>query len=145
MNMTFQLHFIPLESATPSVTCQINAPPTFKGIIFVGLFPKPIPDQPPIVGTALNHQQKSCTFSKVPEGEYYVLAAAIRKSLNPSNYFILSHALRGIAEESVKIEKSSNVYREVTLRELLVHDPPILINLPKLLLDTKKRKQEEKS
>lgn len=134
----------PLEVLSPSVTCNVVAPPNFKGLIFVGLFPRPIPDQAPIVGTVINQNQTSCTFSNVPEGKYYVLAAAITKSLNPKNYFVLSRALRGIAKEPIDTELHAYSFTEVTLREPLPFDPPILINLPKLLFDTKKSKLEEK-
>jgi AraC family transcriptional regulator len=134
-----------LESLAPSVTCHVLAPPSFKGIIFIGLFPRPIPDQAPIVGFALNHHRTSCTFSKVPKGKYYVLAAAVQKSLNPKHYFILDKALRGQAEEPINIADNTTAYVEVTLRGPRPFDPPILINLPKVLFDTEMRKQEEKS
>ncbi|MCU9614891.1 AraC family transcriptional regulator [Caldibacillus lycopersici] len=142
----FDSHTIldPLEAFAPSITCKVIAPPTFKGTIFVGLFPRPIPDQVPIVGTALPHHQTSCTFSNVPTGKYYLLAAAISRSLNPKHYFDLSNALRGMADDPIHTEHNSATFTEVTLREPLPFDPPILINLPKLLFDTKNRKLEEK-
>ncbi|AST90971.1 helix-turn-helix domain-containing protein [Sutcliffiella cohnii] len=133
----------PLEALAPSVTCEVKAPPDFKGIIFVGLFPRPIPDQAPVVGTAFDYRESICTFSNVPKGKYYVLSAAIAKGVNPKHYFVLSHALRGIAENTVDTQLHSTSFTEVVLREPLPYDPPILINLPKLLFDTKKRKQEE--
>jgi AraC family transcriptional regulator len=133
-----------LVSLAPSLTCHVSAPQTFKGIIFIGLFPRPIPDQAPIVGYALNHHRTSCTFLEVPKGEYYVLAAAVQRSLNPKHYFLLDKALRGKTETSIELDQNSNEYVEVCLREPLPFDPPILINLPKLLFDTERRKQEEK-
>ncbi|WP_010098233.1 helix-turn-helix transcriptional regulator [Ornithinibacillus scapharcae] len=132
----------PLEDIGPSITCHIIAPPSFKGIIFVGLFPKPIPDQAPIVGTALTHNQTRCTFSKVPLGDYYVLAAGIPKSLNPKNYFILDSALRGKTDSRIEIISANHKDVKIQLRDPLPYDPPILVNLPKLLFD-KIRKQEE--
>ncbi|WP_339217197.1 AraC family transcriptional regulator [Ornithinibacillus sp. FSL M8-0202] len=136
-------NLLPLEALEPSVTCRIIVPPSFNGLIFIGLFSKPIPDQAPIIGTAINHQQTSCTFSNVPKGKYYVLAVAIAKSLNPLSYFLLSNALRGIAEKPVDTEHHRASFTEVTLREALPYDPPILINLPKLLFDTTKANQEK--
>jgi AraC family transcriptional regulator len=140
----FSKELYSLEPLAPSVTCHVIAPPSFKGIIYVGLFPRPIPDQVPIVGYALNHHKTSCTFSKVPKGEYYILATAVQRSLNPRHYFLLDNALRGKADEPINLKENTNIYAEVTLREPLPFDPPILINLPKVLFDTQKRKQEEK-
>lgn len=52
----------------PKITCQITAPPAFRGIIFVGLFPRPIPDQRPVAGIAINQNTRSCVFSHIPPG-----------------------------------------------------------------------------
>lgn len=41
------------------IHCQLETPPDFRGLLFVGLFPRPIPDQKPIVGTALNMRNLS--------------------------------------------------------------------------------------
>ncbi|MUK89816.1 helix-turn-helix domain-containing protein [Ornithinibacillus sp. L9] len=129
----------------PSITCHLEVPSDFKGVLFVGLFPRPIPDQNPVVGTALAHHETSCTFSTVPKGTYYILAAAISRSLNPKNYFVLDKALRGIAEHPVTIQDDTESTVSITLRNPLPYDPPILINLPKLLLEKEKNsKQEEK-
>jgi AraC family transcriptional regulator len=133
----------PLEIIAPSITCQVIAPKAFKGIIFIGLFPRPIPDQNPIIGYALTHQKTSCTFSNVPLGTYYVLACALPRSLNPKSYVDLSSSLRGKADYPIHVKQDTTAYMDVILRDPLPYDPPILINLPKLLFDTEKRKQEE--
>lgn len=140
----FSKELEPLEVLAPSVTCHIIKPQQFKGMIFVGLFPRAIPDQAPIVGTAIHHKKTSCTFSKVPLGTYYLLTAAIPRSINPRTYFVLDEAYRGRVEQPILIEKNTMIDVEVTLREPLPYDPPILINLPKLLFERENRKQEEK-
>ncbi|WP_047980981.1 helix-turn-helix domain-containing protein [Ornithinibacillus contaminans] len=140
----FSKELQPLNLLTPSVTCRVVTPTSFKGIVFIGLFPRPIPDQEPIVGTVLNHQKASCTFSNVPIGTYYILATTLPKSLNPKSYFVLTNTYRGKGDSPVVIEQHTSLYTEIVLREPLPFDPPILINLPKLLLSTEKRKQEEK-
>jgi AraC family transcriptional regulator len=59
----------------PAVKCEIEVPEGFKGLIFVGLFPRPIPDQRPIKGTALRESQKEYIFTRVPNGRFYAMAA----------------------------------------------------------------------
>lgn len=133
----------PVSLKLPAVRCTLEVPESFKGLIFVGLFPRPIPDQKPVKGIALRETQKVCIFSKVPPGTYYALATAIPWSINPREYFLLSKNLRGKAEESIEI--SADCFNEVhiKLREPLPYDPPILINLPSLLFE-KDSKLEEK-
>ncbi|GIN87225.1 AraC family transcriptional regulator [Heyndrickxia sporothermodurans] len=124
--------------STPTITCSIKTPPNFKGIIFIGLFPRPIPDQRPVVGTAFFHQKKECIFSNVPYGEYYLLSAGISYSLNPRKYFLSDSFLRGKLESALKISESTNIVTSIQLREPLPCDPPILINLPLLLFEKNK-------
>lgn len=127
----------------PEVRCMVEAPEDFTGLIFVGLFPRPIPDQVPAAGTALRHSQPQVTFSVVPPGTYYALAAAIPWSLNPRDYFLLRKNLRGKAEEPINISSETLVEVFIKLRDPLPYDPPILINLPCLLFE-KGSKLEEK-
>lgn len=105
------------------------------GITFVGLFNHPIPNHKPIVGTALTHQS-TCLFTAIPDGTYYLLACSIEKTLNPLRYFVLSDCHRGRAETAIELPEHSNNQMDIYLREPLPEDPPILINLPKLLADS---------
>ncbi|MBT2663426.1 helix-turn-helix domain-containing protein [Bacillus sp. ISL-45] len=134
---------VPNDVRLPAVQCRIEAPENFRGLIFVGLFPRPIPDQTPIAGTALRHTQRNYTFTRVPNGTYYVLATAIPRSLNPRDYFLLSKSLRGKAEGSIEISTGSWIEVHIKLREPMPYDPPILVNLPSLLFE-KDSKLEEK-
>lgn len=134
---------LPGSVILPAVRCEIEVQASFKGLIFVGLFPRPIPDQKPIMGTAIRDAQQGCFFSGVPAGIYYVLAAAIPWSLNPRDYFLLSKNLRGKAEGPVEISENTICKVHIKLREPLSYDPPILINLPSLLFE-KESKLEEK-
>lgn len=122
------------------LTCQIITPPSFRGMIFVGLFPRPIPDQRPIRGTAINQNSHGCTFTNIPPGMYYVMAAGIAWSIHPRDYFLLNQALRGIHEDPVQIEQETKLDITITLREPLPQDPPIIINLPMLLYEQNKQK-----
>lgn len=124
----------------PKITCQITAPPTFRGIIFVGLFPRPIPDQRPVVGTAINQNTRSCVFRHIPPGTYYLLAAGIAWSLNLRDYFVLDKSLRGMYETAIEVDDTTNLNLTVALREPLPQDPPIVVNLPLLLFEQNKKK-----
>ncbi|MFO1446387.1 helix-turn-helix transcriptional regulator [Bacillus sp. Bva_UNVM-123] len=123
-----------ITTTSSVITCQIKAPSKFKGLVFVGLFPRPIPDQKPIAGTVL-HNGGICTFTHIPKGTYYILAAAIHWSKNPKDYFILDKALRGKFEFPIKVRDDAIIEVAIALREPEPFDPPILINLPKLLFE----------
>ncbi|MEG6575165.1 AraC family transcriptional regulator [Caldibacillus debilis] len=129
----------------PSVVCHLEPPEKFNGIIFVGLFPRPIPDERPVAGTALKPGETTCAFYHVPDGTYYALAAAISWSLNPKDYFLLNRALRGKAERPVAVKQGSQSVVRIKLREPLPYDPPILINLPRLLFEKVKGANKKKN
>ncbi|MDX8362636.1 MULTISPECIES: AraC family transcriptional regulator [Bacillaceae] len=119
----------------PVLTCHIEAPAQFKGFIFVGLFPRPIPDERPAIGTAFTQKQSSCIFSQIPTGTYYALAAGIPLSMNPKDYFLLEHAFRGMYDDPIHVTGTTDKEIHIKLRSPLPFDPPILINLPQLLLE----------
>jgi AraC-like DNA-binding protein len=119
----------------PRVHCQIEAPSNFKGIIFVGFFPRPVPDQKPVAGTAMNLGRRTCVINDIPLGTYYLLAVGIEWSLNPKDYYLLSNSLRGKLDIPVVIGENTDLSTTLTLREPLPSDPPIVVNLPQLLLE----------
>ncbi len=121
------------------IVCEIDAPATFNGIIFVGLFPRPIPDQKPIAGTALSKANRICMFTGVPAGTYYVLAAGIPWSLNPATYFLLDKCLRAKHEAPIDVTDTSSLHVKLQLRGPQPTDPPILVNLPLLLFEQTRR------
>lgn len=121
--------------ALPRIHCRIEAPDPFRGIIYVGLFPRPVPDQKPIVGTAVNLKKRTCILTDIPTGTYYVLAAGIPWSLNPRDYLLLNTSLRGKLDYPVHIEQGTDLSVSITLREPLPYDPPIVVNLPLLLFE----------
>lgn len=124
-----------LQEKVLSITC--NVPENFKGIIFVGLFKKPFPTGVPIVGKALI-KTTQCVIDQVPNGEYYLLACAIRDSLNPLDYFFLNHAPRDLHRTPIHFPLEKDKEISFTLREPLPTDPAILINPIKLLVDALK-------
>ncbi|MWV42988.1 helix-turn-helix domain-containing protein [Paenibacillus sp. HJL G12] len=128
-----------LLASAQRICCHIEAPESFRGIIFVGLFPHPIPDQRPVAGTALNRKNRTCTFTKVPPGTYHALAAGIPWSINPKDYFVLTHALRGKFPSAIEVTETSEIEIPILIREPLAVDPPIVINLPLLLFEQKEK------
>lgn len=125
-------------SSSSLITCHIKAPLQFKGLVFIGLFPRPIPDQKPILGTVLLNKG-TCTFADVPNGTYYILVAGLHWSANPKDYFMLDKSLRGKYEQPIRISTDTTVELDIQLRDPLPLDPPILINLPMLLFERDKK------
>ena len=129
----------------PAVICHLEVPDQFQGIVFAGLFPEPIPESRPVVGTALKPATKKCIFSKVSPGIYYLLSAAISWSINPKDYFLLSKSLRGKSEHPIHVLEDSIIEVSVRLREPIPFDPPILVNLPLLLFEKETNRNPEEN
>lgn len=72
-----------------SLTGTMSAPSSFTGMIFAGLFPKPIPQGRPVRSTLLL-APGTYRIDDVPDGHYHVLVAGLpfsndsRSSLFPS-------------------------------------------------------------
>ncbi|MCP1226017.1 AraC family transcriptional regulator [Sebaldella sp. S0638] len=118
-----------------SCEVEIIFPKTHREyIVFVGLFLRPIPNHKPIVGKALLNK-RTCKLKNIPDGKYYLLSCAIRKSNNPLDYFKLDKALRGMVEESINFPSIEEKKFEIVLREAEEDDPPIVFNVSQLLVD----------
>jgi AraC-like DNA-binding protein len=130
------IHYPPLpKTCNTKYKCyvHITAPENFKGIIFVGLFDKPLSNRNPIIGKALV-KSRICAFEDtVSPGDYYVLVCAIERQLNPLNYFMLDNCLRDLRREPIAFPLVQDRHITLKLRKILPDDPPITINLPKLL------------
>ena len=112
---------------------HIKAPDNFIGIIFVGLFDRPLSNRLPIRGRALT-KSRSCSFyDDVPKGNYYLLVCAIERQLNPIKYFMLDDCLRDVRHETIEFPLKNSLEFTLTLRKIVPEDPPITVNLPKLL------------
>ncbi|MFD3274282.1 helix-turn-helix domain-containing protein [Paenibacillus dendritiformis] len=135
---------VPGKEAAPQITCRIEAPASFRGLIFVGLFPHPIPDQRPVAGTALAGGKRTCVFADVPSGTYYALAAGIPWSLRPKDYFVLDRAIRGKYPSAIEVNDRTELGIAIQLRNPLPYDPPIVVSLPQLLFEKKKESNTAK-
>ena len=118
-----------------SCEVEIIFPKTYRGyIVFVGLFMRPIPNHKPIVGKALLNK-RTCKLKNIPDGKYYLLSCAIKKSNNPLDYFKFDKALRGMVEESINFPSMEEKKFKIVLREAEEDDPPIVFNVSQLLVE----------
>jgi AraC-like DNA-binding protein len=122
---TYQKH-------TLSVVCHL--PDNFKGLIFVGMFNKPLPVGAPVLGKAMTKTNK-CVIDQIPDGEYYALACAIKSSINPLTYFQPKHWLRDLHRTPYNFPLEADTEIALTLREEDPTDPAIPLNPVKLLID----------
>jgi AraC family transcriptional regulator len=108
----------------------IQGPATFDGVIFAGLFPKPIPQGHPVSCTMLT-APGPFHIPQAPSGRYFLMVAAFPRSSDPQVYLLPHDSLlvascgpilvrQGVASEPVSL----------SLRPLRPTDPPILSALP---------------
>lgn len=108
----------------------IHGPATFNGVIFAGLFPKPIPQGHPVSCTMLT-SPGPFHIPRVPTGKYFLMVAAFPRSSDPHVYLLprdsLLVASTGpiLVREGVACEPVS-----INLRPLRPTDPPIISALP---------------
>ncbi|MDO5289018.1 MAG: AraC family transcriptional regulator [Pseudomonadota bacterium] len=107
-------------------------------LVFVGLYPAPIPRGAPALGAALLGQRHWC-INAVPDGRYYLLACEIRASTRLMDYFRLDHCLRARLLEPLQFPLPAARHITLALRPHQASDPPITVNLPKLLFDALRR------
>ncbi|MGL4382230.1 MAG: AraC family transcriptional regulator, partial [Bacilli bacterium] len=125
-------------SSDSSLSFNIIFPKGYQpNLTFIGLFKSPIPNHTPIIGIALLKKTKY-QFNNIPPGKYYLLVCSLKKSINPFKYFFLDDCLRGMVDKPLIFPVDSNKCIEIVLRTKIESDPPILVNIPKLLFDTYK-------
>jgi AraC-like DNA-binding protein len=128
-----------LSSSTlnPSVTGHINMSSGSKQLIFVALFPTSIPQSRPVACTLLTSPGQY-RIARVPDGHYYVFAAASIWSENPLSYLFTEPAAVQVGCGQCPVDVHSGQISccvDITLREPQLTDPPILIALPFLLTE----------
>ncbi len=112
----------------PGLTGTITAPPAFRGRIYVGLFPKPIPQGMPVRCTALA-APGPYSISNIPDGTYYVLVAAL--PMSQSHYPSAAPLLVGTGREPVQVCNGRALATvDVMLRQPSLTDPPLILALP---------------
>ena len=116
------------------VSGTITTPGPFAGLIFCGLFPKPIPQHRPIACTTIT-VPGPYHISFVPDGQYYLLCAALPQSPNALTYLLPDNgSLVGISSQPILIRAGrASGPVNLALRPLTFADPPILGVFPPLL------------
>lgn len=118
------------------ISGNLCAPENFEGLIFIGLFERMIPQSSPVSGTLVTRAGKY-KLSPVPNGVYYLLVAALPRSVEPLDYLLtdMSKLLVGVGEEPVIVEQGKITGNlDISIRPLQLTDPPILTTLPLLLM-----------
>ncbi|RMW94770.1 AraC family transcriptional regulator [Allofranklinella schreckenbergeri] len=103
-------------------------------LVFVGLFAEPIPRGVPVLGRALFHTRRF-VIDHIPDGRYHLLGCEMRPSLNPLDFFRLDHCLRALHPEPITFPLPAPQTLDLAFRPLRPSDPPITVNMPKLLFD----------
>lgn len=105
-----------------------------KAITFVALYKKAMPSGTPEQGFALLRQSQ-LSIAHMPAGDYYLMACEIRLDKSPAQYFALNNARRALRRKPLTFPLIKPKSITLTLRERYIDDPPINVNLPKLLFD----------
>ena|SRR5579872_2510031 len=115
------------------VSGTITAPGPFAGVIFAGLFPTPMPRGRPVACMTLT-APGGFQLGPVPDGQYYLLAAAVPWSPCALAYLLPDRgSLIGVAEQPVLVRGDRAIAPvNLALRPRGVADPPILGVFPPL-------------
>jgi AraC family transcriptional regulator len=117
-----------LNNCEPQVAGRIQAPVSFSGPIFVGLFATAIPEGAPLACAVLR-SPGPFRVARAPRGSYYIFALGLPRPNRMDDYFKHASALRG-GGELVSVEHGVVECGEISLRPAMPTDPPILVNLP---------------
>lgn len=119
----------------PAIGGQVKISEAFVGLIFIGLFPAPIPQGQP-AGCALLTRPGPYRIAPVADGSYWLFAAAFAHSSDPLAYLLPDRENHWIGVVNRRITvRDGHVSGDttVTLRHRRLTDPPILSALPLLL------------
>ncbi|GGP13017.1 helix-turn-helix transcriptional regulator [Oceanobacillus neutriphilus] len=121
------------SSSFQQLSGSIHIEEAFNGIIFAGLFPKPIPEGLPVRGTLLMHSE-SFHITNIPVGTYFLMATAISWDMDSKTILIPRETLRARHPYPICIDgKRSVPETHLIMRKPVITDPPILISLPLLM------------
>ncbi|MCT1902593.1 helix-turn-helix domain-containing protein [Oceanobacillus sojae] len=120
-------------SSFQQLSGSIQTEEAFNGIIFAGLFPKPIPEGLPVRGTLLMHSD-SFHITNIPVGTYFLMATAVSWEMDSKTILIPRETLRARHPYPICIDgKRSLPETHLIMRKPEITDPPILISLPLLM------------
>jgi AraC-like DNA-binding protein len=120
-------------------TLAAGDPPT--GLIFLGLFRHPIPQQRPLACALLGAPGPFRLNAPGP-GRYYLFAACFSVTLDPLDFLLSSRAVHQVASGGPLILRVGDGLpgpMDLRLRPLTALDPPLLVALPLLVAERKAR------
>lgn len=122
-----------VEYSRRTVCGVIDGPADFRGVVFVGLFPRPIPEGMPVCGRVL-HETGLFALPDVPDGTFYAMCTAIDRDAGAQEFVMPQSTLRATGPEPVIVREGRVVTGAIrlSLRERRETDPPILVSLPML-------------
>lgn len=101
-------------------------------MIVLGLYNEPIALGKPIRGKALFNISE-CKLENIQEGKYYLCVSIVDECENKEDYFTPNKLLKKCIKIPVDIPKENNII--VNKKNKKKFDMPVVINLPKLILD----------
>ncbi|WP_202077525.1 helix-turn-helix domain-containing protein [Caldalkalibacillus salinus] len=117
----------------PTIEGTIHTETPFKGIVFVGLFAKPIPEGLPLYGTIVS-SEGHFVLPHVQPGTYYLMATSVSWGMHAKDILLPHQTLRGRSRSPITVKPTGKVpHQNVTLHPPRLGDPPILISLPLLM------------
>ncbi|MDR9856367.1 AraC family transcriptional regulator [Paenibacillus sp. VCA1] len=115
------------------ISGRVNAESPIHGVIFIGLFLRPIPDAIPAYGTLLT-SPGPFRFSNVKPGTYYLMATSVSSDMRSTDILLPHRTLRTRFHEPIVVASHhQRIDKEVALYPPSMGDPPILISLPLLM------------
>jgi AraC-like DNA-binding protein len=135
----------PAMECTGGVCGEVTAPADFAGLIFLGLFVRPIPQERPIACATIAEpgpfhlmpsagQSAGPSVGLIADGRYFLFAAALPWSPHPMTYLAPDAGLLvGAGERAITLRAGmSHAPVHLTLRPRQLTDPPILGIFPPL-------------
>lgn len=126
---------LPTPTIKSGISGRAYMEKSFTGLIFIGLYPEPIPQGMP-AGWAILCEPGYYSIPWIPSGSYWLFAAAFPWSSDPAAYLLpdKQHVSVGVNESSLQVTDDSVIgSTDILLRKLRPTDPPILSALPILL------------
>lgn len=126
----------------------VTAPAEFAGLIFLGLFTRPIPQERPIACATIASPGRfrlTPTAGLIADGRYYLFAAALPWSPHPLTYLAPDAGLLvGAGERAIVMRAGAPLAPiHIALRSRQLTDPPILGVFPPLRSTLRNERNEQ--
>lgn len=116
----------------PFIHGSVDSLTPFFGLIFVGLFPTPIPIGPPFACSVIR-EAGSFMIGAAPVATTYLLAVGIPWSERPLDFLLNEQTMRGALREPISAAPATHRW-QIALRPPSPFDPPINLALPFLIV-----------